>query len=314
MSPLVGFSGFGGGATAQTFAGGGVKPILWGGDRALCGRGTGVDYWSISTGNNASNFGELIHSNAYNTAVSNIARAVFTRGGSGDNAYNNLVYFTIANTGNATDFGDQTVGLYGRGGASNGTIGFFMGGTSGAGNMSDVIDKITIASTGNATDWNDIWHGVMGCAGCGDDTRVLNAAGANGGYYARIDYQAYSTDNGTSDFGDLSYTSYWIAACADAVTALFGGGVNGSGTFNNIETVTIQTTGNATDFGDLAWTNREHAGTGDATNGCFAGGKNSANNANGDSIMYVTFATPGNAVDTCDLASAKNYVGACSGD
>jgi len=312
MSPIAGMSGFGGGATALPFSGGGVKPILWGGDRGICVKGNvGINYWSISTGSNGADFGDMIHTNNYNTAVSNIARAVITRGGVGDNGYNDLVYLTISTPGNATDFGDQTVGAYGRGGASNGTTGVFMGGTS---SLTNTVDKITIASTGNATDWDNLWTSLYGCAGCGDENRVLNAGGYGGGYQQRIDYKDYSANQDASDFGDISTGVYWLGACADAVTALFAGGVHGSGTINNIETVTIQTTGNATDFGDLAWNNREFAGTGDSTTGCFAGGRNSADNATGDSIMYVTFATPGNAVDTCDLHAAMNYVGCTSGD
>jgi hypothetical protein len=70
-------------------------------------------------------------------------------GGSGD--INNIGYVTIASTGNATDFGDLTVGRTRIDGTSSSTRGVFAGGYS-----SGVIDYVTIASTGNATDFGDM--------------------------------------------------------------------------------------------------------------------------------------------------------------
>ena len=58
--------------------------------------------------------------------------------------------FLIA--GNATDFGDLTVGRDGLAACSDGTYGVFGGGSG----TTDVIDYITIATTGNATDFGDL--------------------------------------------------------------------------------------------------------------------------------------------------------------
>lgn len=325
MMPVRGVGGFGGGATGLGFVSGGVTPILWGGDRGINARGRsgGTDdiyYWSISSGANGSAFGELDHTNQYNSSVSNISRAVIARGGTGDSTYADLDYITVANTGNATHFGNLSNARYGCGASSDGTSGLFWAGTVGSGAGSNRIDKITIATTGNATDWADEFGDIYGCAACGDGTRSLNAGGyrldSPAGYQQRISYTIYTNNINSSDFGDLTYGGvYWLAACSDMTVALFAGGQPGSGGLpNNINTVTIQTIGNATEFGDLAWANKEFAGAGDSTNGCFVGGRNSANNASTDAITYVTYATPGNSVDTCDLGVTTQYNTACSGD
>ena len=322
MMPFQGMMGFGGGATGLAVVSGGVTPILWGGDRGISARGrsSGTDdihYWSISSGADGSAFGELPDNNQYNSSASNIARAVIARGGSGDNSYADLDYITVSTPGDASTFGNLSAARYGCGAASDGTSGLFWAGDKSA---SNVIDKITIASTGNAVDWGDEWANIYGCSACGDGSRCLNTAGyklspSPAGYQQRISYKAYTSDNNASDFGDILYGGvYWLAACSDMTVALFAGGETGSGPVNNINTVTIQTTGNAEDFGDLAWANKEFAGAGDSTNGCFVGGRNSSNNASTNAITYVTYSTPGNSVDTCDLGIDTQYNTACSGD
>jgi hypothetical protein len=68
---------------------------------------------------------------------------------------NTIQYITIATTGNATDFGDLTVGRRQVSGCSSSLRGVFAGGFNGL----NVIDYVTIASTGNATDFGDLTTG-----------------------------------------------------------------------------------------------------------------------------------------------------------
>ena len=67
---------------------------------------------------------------------------------------------TIASTGNATYFGDLTVGRITVGGAGSQTRGTFIGGHS---NL-NVIDYITMSTAGNAQDFGDLtvgrWSGA----------------------------------------------------------------------------------------------------------------------------------------------------------
>ena len=78
-------------------------------------------------------------------------------------------YVTIASTGNATDFGDATIAVKGRAGASNGTRGVFAGGYPVSGNNSNVMDYITIANTGNASDFGDLLEVGANMAGFSGD-------------------------------------------------------------------------------------------------------------------------------------------------
>ena len=71
---------------------------------------------------------------------------------------NYIEYVTTQTTGDATDFGDLTVGrdMGGNAAASDGTYAvFIMGGTSSNPYTSNVLDYVTIQTTGNATDFGD---------------------------------------------------------------------------------------------------------------------------------------------------------------
>ena len=66
-------------------------------------------------------------------------------------------YFTIATTGNASDFGDLTVSSGGISGTGNETKAVFMGGqVSGTDAPTNVIGIVTIQTTGNASDHGDL--------------------------------------------------------------------------------------------------------------------------------------------------------------
>ena len=66
-----------------------------------------IDYITIDTTGNATDFGDLTVSRYNPGATSNNTRAVFCGGGDGTDAKTTMDYITIASTGNATDFGDM---------------------------------------------------------------------------------------------------------------------------------------------------------------------------------------------------------------
>ena len=66
---------------------------------------------------------------------------------------NIISYITIATTGNASDFGDLTIGRYGIGAAASKVRGIFYSGWSPT--IVNTIDYVNIASTGNAQDFGD---------------------------------------------------------------------------------------------------------------------------------------------------------------
>ena len=136
-----------------------------------------MDYITIANTGNATDFGDTLSSGIYNGSIGNVSdnsRGVFA-GGYNDSGYsevNVMQYITIANTGNATDFGDLVDTNRGLSACSNGTTGAFSGGYGG-GSVGYVnrIQTITIGTAGNATDFGDIVqtanygsHGLSGAA------------------------------------------------------------------------------------------------------------------------------------------------------
>jgi hypothetical protein len=174
-----------------------------------------MDYVTIATTGDATDFGDLTVARDSLGSLSSTTRGVFSMGRSsgGDFSSNVMDYITIGSTGNAIDFGDLSVVRTQSDGASSNTRGLFMGGyntsQSSTSNRYNTIDYITIASTGNASDFGD-----------------LSSQGTGG-----------STSNGTK------------AVFNFGVEHGFSGN---TGNTNTIDKVTIASTGNATDFGDAS--------------------------------------------------------------
>ena len=99
-----------------------------------------IEYFTISSTGNSFDFGDATVSVHETASASNNTRGLNAGGyssGSGVPANTQTIdYVTIANTGNATDFGDLAVdgssgAMYGVAGVSNGTLGVFGGGRNG---------------------------------------------------------------------------------------------------------------------------------------------------------------------------------------
>ena len=172
-----------------------------------------IDFVTIATTGNATDFGNLATDNGQAGGVANATRGLFGGGYSIPPPHTSrpskdiVEYITIASTGNSTDFGDLSSSKRLNQGVGNTTRALIAGGSANpSGTGSNVIDYFTIASTGNAT-----------------------------------------------DFGDLVAVSTRLAGAADnTITGVFAGGnQTPSGNVNVIQSVTIASTGNATDFGDL---------------------------------------------------------------
>jgi hypothetical protein len=117
-----------------TAVGGDNTPIFWSGSRGVFGGGnTGsgftnvMQYITIATTGNATDFGDLTSTAYYHTACSNGTRGVFAGGYNGSDR-NVIEYITVATTGNATDFGDLTAARDRLAACSNGIRGVFAGG------------------------------------------------------------------------------------------------------------------------------------------------------------------------------------------
>jgi len=271
-----------------------------------------IDYITIDTTGNATDFGDLTVSRSSPRAVSNGNRGIFG-GGEASGSYNNQIdYVTIATTGNATDFGDLTEARKGGTATSSDTRGCFAGGEkSGGTNRSNVIDYITMATLGNATDFGDLTIEISAAcsADISDNSRGILVTGGNYGetFSNRIDYITIATTGNASDFGDLTVGRDNSGGATNKTRGIIGGGKTGSGSSytNTIDYITIATTGNATDFGDLTEARQTAGGAGSTTKGIFGGGINTSS-AFVNTIDYVTIDTTGNATDFGDLTEARN--------
>jgi hypothetical protein len=106
-----------------------------------------IDYITISSTGNASDFGDITQNRMYLSACSNDINERGVFGGGTTGSYTNVMdYITISSTGNATDFGDLTVARIGLSATSNGIKdrGVF------GGVWSYSCDYITISTTGDA--------------------------------------------------------------------------------------------------------------------------------------------------------------------
>jgi hypothetical protein len=281
---------------------------VFGGGYATPTNSNVIDYITITTTGNATDFGDLTVARQYLAACSSSSRGVF---GGGNPSINTLDYITIATTGNATDFGDLTVTRSFLSACSSSTRGVF----GGDGSVTNIIDYITIATTGNATDFGDLTRSVYGLAACSSSTRGVFGGGfTNTPTFSALntlDYITIATTGNATDFGDLIVARANLAACSSSTIGVFGGG---SGVTNTIDYITIATTGNATDFGDLTVAREGLAACSSSTRGVFGGGVTPSPLTTFNTIDYITIATTGNATDFGDLTLARRYLSACSND
>ena len=253
-----------------------------------------LDYITISTTGNATDFGDMTTVKDIPACVSSETRGVI--GGGNDGAISNVIeYITVATTGNGTDFGDLTLTRNNLGGASNLTRGCFGGGDTGS--DTNVIDYITIATTGNATDFGDLSQARRGVTALGSDTRGVWGGGSNA--LDTIDYITIATTGNATDFGNLTVARRSSSTVASETRGCFGGGSTGSNS-DVIDYITIATTGNATDFGNLTVARQQLSAVTSWTRGCFGGGS-----AVNDTIDYITIATLGNATDFGNLTVGR---------
>ena len=130
--------------------------------------------------------------------------------GSGD--INTIEYFTIASTGNATDFGDLTVVTKRNASASSNTRGLFAGGTR-TGVDNDVIDYITIASTGNATDFGDLTQERNKITAVSSSIRAVIGSSNS---FAVTDYVTIASTGNAIDWGDLGVNAQYRGSASNS--------------------------------------------------------------------------------------------------
>jgi len=285
-------------------------------DRGLFGGGSSdptkniIDYITISTTGNATDFGDLITATQQTGACASSTRGVWAAGVvTGLTFLNVIQYVTIASTGNSTDFGDLTARVIAVGGCSNSTRGLFAGGFTEALAYVNTIDYITIASTGNATNFGNLVAPKRAPGAAGSSTRALFAGGIDntGSESSSIVYVTIASTGNATSFGNLTTARYLLCGVSSSTRAVFSAG---NPQANTIDFVTIASTGNATNFGNLLTISSEGImGTSNKIRGVFAGG---ADGPSQNVIQYITIASAGNATDFGDLTAARSTGAGCS--
>ena len=216
-----------------------------------------IEFVTIAVSSNTTDFGDLTSNRGHSSGASNATRGVIAGGtaGAAPHPVTNVIdFFTIATTGNASDFGDTTSARkFMGGGRSSTTRALFCGGND---PTTNAIDFVTIATTGNAQDFGDCtqtgW--AKGAGNVSSGTRAILA----GGYVSPtninvIEFLTIATLGNGTDFGDLAVATRATYAAGSKVRGIFGGGKTNpaSATTNTISFITIATTGTASDFGDM---------------------------------------------------------------
>jgi uncharacterized protein YkvS len=176
-------------------------------DNSAAGAVNTIDYVTIASVGNATDFGDLTRSDYSVTGCASPTRGLFA--GSFFTGSNVIDYITIASTGNALDFGDlSTVTTVC--GVSSSTRGVFASNESG----SNVIQYVTIATTGNATDFGDLpTSSNYSITGTSSPTRGLFMGGFGSSQANVINYITIATTGDAIDFGDLSPGLYSTPGC-----------------------------------------------------------------------------------------------------
>ena len=290
-----------------------------------------IDYITYATTGNATDFGDVAATTSdANCSASNNVRGI-TFGGrlySNGNLSNSIEYLTIASTGNATDFGDLSVGgsntqrhRQGNGMSGSTTRGLASGGYTPAA-LSNVIQYVTIASAGNSTDFGDMSSSTDELAHMSSNTRAVITGGSGGGstIINTIEYVTIASTGNVTDFGDMTVAKAYLMGASSSTKGFILGGYTGSANVNTIETITFSTTGDGTDFGDLSAVSR--SGSANASShasvqapevgtaiGLFTAGYNADRSLIIKTIYKIIIETTGNATAFGYLTLARYDLG-----
>tara|TARA_B100000575_G_scaffold257862_1_gene229112 strand:+ start:2312 stop:4090 length:1779 start_codon:yes stop_codon:yes gene_type:complete len=262
-----------------------------------------IEYITISTTGNGTNFGDLTNTPAQAGGVASNTRGIVGGGYDGSARTNVINYLTVAATGNAQDFGDLITGRSGLGALSSTTRAVWSGGYGTA--VVNTMDYVTIASTGNAQDFGDLLGTNNEMTGCASPTRGIFGSGdvpGDGTLTNTLQYITTSTLGNSQDFGDLTIAADYSTGFSNSTRGIFYIGYTPNPASNIINFITISSTGNAVDFGDAYEKSgaRSTTGASSSTRGVVAGGDSPAKS---NSIEYVTIASLGNGQDFGALAN-----------
>jgi hypothetical protein len=219
-----------------------------------------IEFITISSTGNAADFGDMIQHRRNAGAGSNGVRGVVIGGWTAPAAnpgYHNLIdYITIAQTGNAVDFGDMINNGESQFAVANSPTRIVYGQYGTPSGASNTIEYITTSTLGNGADFGDVTGDTRSNgAGGGNAVRGIFGGGAapNQPAYTpqdEIHFLTIATLGNTTDFGNLTGGRSSFNGCSSPTRMTFNGGYTPSIT-DQIQYVQIASTGDAVDFGDL---------------------------------------------------------------
>ena len=226
-----------------------VRVLFPGGYNGL-GYTNDISFNIVSSTGNGSDFGDLTVARSSNGTVNNKTRGIIGSGqDSGGSPYytNTIDYVTIAQTGNAVDFGDNTTETLSNG-CSSSTRGLFGQDNN---TPTDVV-FVTMSTLGNTQDFGDVDGHRSGGAGASSATRCL----LTGNYFGNnMSYMTMATLGDSIDFGDLDVSRDDPKGMSSSTRAVIGLGrtIPTYRVISSMSSVEIATTGNAVDFGDITY-------------------------------------------------------------
>ena len=186
---------------------------------AVCGAKTPgtsnvMDYVTIASTGNAVDFGDHYEedSNSNDGGCGSPTRGICHL--RTPNNAGHFYYYNIATTGNTAEFSDKAIsGNNTLAGGSNAVRGLFQGAYNGNG-----ITAVTISTLGSAFDFGDQTTTRYTAGAAASGTRYVTIGGAGVPSYTMhntMEYVQIMTQGNTVDFGDLSFSGYYITGMSN---------------------------------------------------------------------------------------------------
>jgi len=224
-----------------------TRCVFTGGEKADGSLSNVLDYITISSTGNATDFGDRAQKKTGGS--SNGTLGLITGGtDANENAAATCHQITIASTGNSTNFAALTVSRSNMASATSTTRAIIAGGYgSNSSPKYNTIDYHTYSSQNQALDFGDLSAAKGGVAGASNNTRAIFGGGnVSGGFgIDTIEYVTMASTGNVADFGDLTGARIRMAAGSGAIFAVFTGGSSGS---SGAQQVSFSTLGNAANF------------------------------------------------------------------
>jgi hypothetical protein len=188
-----------------------TRGVFAGGNLGTASNTNVIQYITIATTGNSTNFGQLTTSRTWTSSCASSTRSIFAGGGSfASSPQNTIDFITTATTGDATDFGDLTINSarMAVGVCSSSTRGLFaaVGSTYLGGALA--IQFITMATTGNSATFGNLITTTFKMGSTSSKTRGLFAGGEAPSSTNVIQSVTIATTGNAVDFGDLVSAAY----------------------------------------------------------------------------------------------------------